>query len=145
MGVDKLTSLKQRLNEARGGTRRDSHSSDSTSESSTIEPTATTIAKCVPERLPHMSNTFFAPQHARNRYLFSVFYKPNCLLTVHSTNVDCAPMYVYKLPEGTTTILLTDRLIYTTNDEDGVVCVISTHYAECNLEEVTVSLIKTYN
>lgn len=77
IGVDKLTSLRQRLSEARGTTRRDSHSSDSASDSVSTEST-----KSVPERLPHLSNTYFAPQYAKNRYLFTVFYKPNSLLTV---------------------------------------------------------------
>lgn len=76
MGVDKLTSLKQRLSEARG-THRDS-SSDSASDSVSVEFTT----KAVPERLPHLSNTYFAPQFARNRYLFSVFYKVHSLMTV---------------------------------------------------------------
>lgn len=82
MGVDKLTSLKQRLSEARGGTRRDS-SSDSTSDSVSVEFNT----KAVPERLPHLSDTYFAPQFARNRYLFSVFYKKHSLMTVSFVNV----------------------------------------------------------
>lgn len=77
MGVDKLASLKQRFSEARGS-RRDSQTSDTASESSHSES-----SHSGPELLPHLCDTFFAPQYARNRYLFSAFYKPTSLLTVN--------------------------------------------------------------
>lgn len=73
MGVDKLASLKQRFTEGRGP-RRDS---DSASESSHSDSAHSGL-----ELLPHLCDTFFAPQFARNRCLFSAFYKPTSLLTV---------------------------------------------------------------
>nr|XP_015840194.1 PREDICTED: uncharacterized protein LOC103312885 [Tribolium castaneum] len=127
MGVDKLASLKQRLVEARGG-RRDSQS-DTASESSHSESTHSG-----PELLPCLCDTIFAPQYARNRYLFSAFYKPTSLLTVHGVDVDSAPLFVHKLMTGTSTLLLTDKLIYTVNDERNVVSVISNQLSECRME-----------
>ncbi|KAJ8961052.1 hypothetical protein NQ314_005982 [Rhamnusium bicolor] len=79
LGVDKLASLKQRLSEARGG-RRDSQTSDTASESSHSDSNVSSHSG--PELLPHLCDTFFAPQYARNRYLYSAFYKPTSLLTV---------------------------------------------------------------
>lgn len=76
LGADKLASLRQRFSDARGS-RRDSQTSDSASDSSHSES-----AHSGPELLPHLCDTFFAPQYARNRYLFSAFYKPTSLLTV---------------------------------------------------------------
>jgi hypothetical protein len=126
MGVDKLASLKQRLVEARGG-RRDSQS-DTASESSHSESTHSG-----PELLPCLCDTFFAPQYARSRYLFSAFYKPTSLLTVHAVDVESAPLFVHKLMMGTHSLLLTDKLIYTIND-DGDVSVVSTQLSECRME-----------
>lgn len=76
MGVDKLASLRQRFTEGRG-TRRDSQTSDTTSESSHSDSIHSGL-----EMLPHLCDTYFAPQFAKNRSLFSAFYKPTSLLTV---------------------------------------------------------------
>ncbi|XP_057652123.1 uncharacterized protein LOC130891409 isoform X2 [Diorhabda carinulata] len=133
LGVDKLASLKQRLTEARG-VRRDSNS-DTASESSNTE--SVTSSQSVPELLPHLCDTHFAPQYARKRNLFTAFYKPTCLLTVHTLDVESAPLYVHKLPQKTSTILLTDRLIYTVNEELKMVSILSSHLSECRLEGET--------
>jgi hypothetical protein len=134
MGVDKLASLKQRLVEARGG-RRDSQS-DTASESSHSESTHSG-----PELLPCLCDTFFAPQYARSRYLFSAFYKPTSLLTVHAVDVESAPLFVHKLMMGTHSLLLTDKLIYTINDDGDVVSVVSTQLSECRMEGDAVSCV----
>ncbi|XP_018572762.1 uncharacterized protein LOC108912084 isoform X2 [Anoplophora glabripennis] len=131
LGVDKLASLKQRLSEARGG-RRDSQTSDTASESSHSESNHSTQSG--PELLPHLCDTFFAPQNARNRYLFSAFYRPTSLLTVHAVDVESAPLYVHKLPQKTAEVLLTDKLIYTINSEYNTVSIISSQLSECRLE-----------
>nr|CAH7724512.1 unnamed protein product [Callosobruchus chinensis] len=131
LGVDKLASLRQRLSDARAG-RRDSQTSDTTSESSHSESNHSVHSG--PELLPHLCDTFFAPQYARNRYLFSAFYKPTSLLTVHAVDVESAPLYVHKLPQKTTTILLTDRLIYTVNEDSTMISIISAQLSECRLE-----------
>ncbi|XP_028138515.1 uncharacterized protein LOC114332924 [Diabrotica virgifera virgifera] len=130
LGVDKLASLRQRLTEARGS-RRDSNS-DSASESSHTESVNSNTSG--PELLPHLCDTHFAPQYARNRYLFTAFYKPTSLLTVHSVDVESAPLYVHKLPQKTSTVLLTDKLIYTVSEESKMVSIMSSHLSECRLE-----------
>lgn len=127
MGVDKLASLKQKLVEARGG-RRDSQS-DTASESSHSESTHSG-----PELLPCLCDTLFAPQSARNRYLFSAFYKPTSLLTVHGLDVESAPLFVHKLKENTSTLMLTDRLIYTVNEDKNCISIISCQLSECRME-----------
>lgn len=76
MGVDKLASLRQRFTEGRGP-RRDSQTSDTASESSHSDSLHSGL-----EMLPHLCDTFVAPQFAKNRCLFSAFYKPTSLLTV---------------------------------------------------------------
>ncbi|KAI4462030.1 regulator of chromosome condensation [Holotrichia oblita] len=129
MSVDKFYSFKQRIVEGRG-TRRDSQASESPSESSHSDVSS----QSVPELLPRLCDTYFAPQYARNRYLFSAYYKPTTLLTVHASDVESAPLYVHKLPQNTNTLLLTDRLIYTTNDELNSVSIISTQLSESPLE-----------
>lgn len=137
MGVDKLYSLKQRLVDARNG-RRDSQS-DTASESSCSESTHSG-----PELLPCLCDTFFAPQYARNRYLFSAFYKPTSLLTVHGVDIELAPLFVHKLDQGTNFVLLTDRLIYTVNDTGDVLKIISTQFSECRMDGEAVSIIFHY-
>ncbi|KAJ8917788.1 hypothetical protein NQ315_010694 [Exocentrus adspersus] len=131
LGVDKLASLRQRLTEARGG-RRDSQTSDTASESSHSESNHSTQSG--PELLPYLCDTFFAPQYARNKYLFSAFYRPTSLLTVHAVDVESAPLYVHKLPKKTTEVLLTDKLIYTVNSEYNLLSIISSQLSECRLE-----------
>lgn len=63
---------------------------------------------------------------------------------VHSTDVECAPLYVYKLPDGTNNVLLTDRLIFATNDVENLVTIISSQLSECELEDQSVSIIKLF-
>lgn len=74
MSAEKLAYLKQKLTEARY-VRRDSQNSDS-------ESLLSDTSHSGPELLPHLCDTYFAPQYAKNRYLFSAFYKPSSLLTV---------------------------------------------------------------
>ncbi|KAJ8969559.1 hypothetical protein NQ317_016591 [Molorchus minor] len=131
LGVDKLASLKQRLSEARGN-RRDSQTSDTASESSHSESIHS--IQSGPELLPHLCDTYFAAQYARGRYLFTAFYKPTSLLTVHAADVESAPLYVHKLPKNTAVVLLTDRLIYTVNEDYNVVSIISSQLSETRLE-----------
>ncbi|KAK5645426.1 hypothetical protein RI129_006726 [Pyrocoelia pectoralis] len=128
IGAEKLASLKQRF-EGRSG-RRDSQASDSPSDSSSHSDTL----HVGPELLPHLCDTFFAPQYARNRYLFSAFYKPTCLLTIHAVDIESAPLYVHKLPCQTNYLLLTNRLIYSIKDELNVLSIISTQLSECRLD-----------
>ncbi|CAG9862070.1 unnamed protein product [Phyllotreta striolata] len=130
LGVDKLASLKQRLTESRSN--RSDCQSDSASECSRSESVSSVASG--PELLPHLCETHFAPQYARNRYLFTAFYKPTSLLTVHAVDVESAPLYVYKLPQRTSSVLLTDRLIYTVHDESKSISVISSQLCECRLE-----------
>lgn len=54
-------------------------------------------------------------------------------------DVESAPLYVHKLPQKTSTILLTDRLIYAVNEEFKMVSIISSHLSECRLEGEAVS------
>lgn len=153
MGVEKLASLRQRFTEARGP-RRDSQTSDTTSESSHSDSVHSGL-----EMLPHLCDTFVAPQFARNRCLFSAFYKPTSLLTVslpftdsfvwtslyfyffqvHSVDIDTAPLYVYKLPQKTSSVILTDLVIYSVNSESNMLLVLSTNLTECRLEGDAVS------
>lgn len=83
MSVDKFYSFKQRIVEGRG-TRRDSQASESPSESSHSDQSN----HSGPELLPRLCDTYFAPQYARNRYLFSAYYKPTSLLTVSRLYAD---------------------------------------------------------
>lgn len=80
MGVDKLASLRQRFTESRGP-RRDSQTSETASESSHSDSVHSGL-----EMLPHLCDTFVAPQFAKNRSLYSAFYKPTSLLTVSINN-----------------------------------------------------------
>lgn len=75
MGAEKWTALRQRFSESKGS-QKEGHS-DTGSESSHSE-----CSYAGPEPLPHLCDTFFAPQYAKSRYLFSAFYKPTSLLTV---------------------------------------------------------------
>ncbi|KAF5306974.1 hypothetical protein FQR65_LT07196 [Abscondita terminalis] len=128
LGVEKFVSLKQRFSENKS-TRRDSQASDSNSESSHSESLHTG-----PELLPHLCDTFFAPQYARNRYLFSAFYKPTSLLTIHAVDIESAPLYVHKLCPNLNYVLLTNCLIYSVNDESNLLTIISTQLSECQLD-----------
>lgn len=74
LSAEKLAYFKQKFTENKHN-RRDSSNSDSESVSSDNSHSG-------PELLPHLCDTHFSPQYAKNRYLFSAFYKPNCLVTV---------------------------------------------------------------
>lgn len=128
LGVEKFASLKQKLSDARGN-RRDSQTSDTTSESSHAESNHSE-----PELLPHLCDTIFEPQLLRNRHYFSAFYRSSKVLTVHESSVESPPLHVYSLPPKTTNILLTDHLIYAINKEDGAVNVVSTELTEFRIE-----------
>ncbi|KAK4876051.1 hypothetical protein RN001_012473 [Aquatica leii] len=128
LGVEKFVSLKQRFSENKT-TRRDSQASDSNSESSHSES-----VHSGPELLPHLCDTFFAPQHARNRYLFSAFYKPTSLLTIHAVDIESAPLYVHKLCPNLSYVLLTNCLIYSVNEEGNLLTIISSQLSECQLD-----------
>uniref|UniRef100_A0A1Y1KHK1 RCC1-like domain-containing protein n=1 Tax=Photinus pyralis TaxID=7054 RepID=A0A1Y1KHK1_PHOPY len=128
IGAEKLAFFRQRF-ENRSG-RRDSQASDSPSESSSHSDSL----HVGPELLPHLCDTYFAPQYARNRYLFSAFYKPTCLLTIHAVDIESAPLYVHKLPRETNYLLLTNRLIYSVNESSNALSIISTQLSECRLD-----------
>nr|XP_022917889.1 uncharacterized protein LOC111427131 [Onthophagus taurus] len=131
LGVDKFFSFKQRIVDGGRGPRRDSQASDTTSESSHSEHSSTAS---VPELLPRLCDTYFASQYAKNRYLFSAFYKPTALLTVHASDIESAPLYIHRLPLQTKQLLLTDRLIFTVHDDLTTISVVSFQLSECNLE-----------
>lgn len=61
---------------------------------------------------------------------------------MHASDVESAPLYVHKLPQNTNTLLLTDRLIYTTNNELDSVSIISTLLSESPLEGDSVSIVE---
>ncbi|XP_060528037.1 uncharacterized protein LOC132703033 [Cylas formicarius] len=129
LGVDKFSSLRQRFAEVRGN-RKDSQS-DTASESSHSESNHSIYSG--PELLPHLCDTYFAPQYARKRYLFSALYKPTSLLTIHVADIETAPLYVYKLIPKTKTLILTDKLIFAVS-EDNTISVISCQLSESRLE-----------
>lgn len=131
MGVEKLASLRLKFGEGRHS-RRNSQASDTNSESSHTESVQS--VNSVPELLPHLCDTYFSAQHARNRYLFCAFYRPSSLLTVHAVDVDTAPLYTHKLPAKSDYILLTDRLIFVIDDTYTSITIISSQLSECGLE-----------
>ncbi|KAL3269950.1 hypothetical protein HHI36_009006 [Cryptolaemus montrouzieri] len=125
LGVDKLVSLRQRLVEGRNSKK--DNSSDTTSESSLQSDSS----HSGPELIPHLPQTHFSPQYARDRYLFSTFYKPTCLVTVHAADVEAAPLYTHKLPTGTEDFLLTDKLIFTLSSHKKTISIVSSNLSEC--------------
>lgn len=129
MGADKFASLKQRLVEGR--TRRDSANSETTSDSSHSDISSVSSA---PERLPNLCDAYFSPQYAKDRYLFSAFYKQANLLTIHTVDMDTNPLYTHRLLPQTDELLLTDKLIFAINSERNAISVISAHLSECRLE-----------
>ncbi|XP_019873194.2 uncharacterized protein LOC109601394 [Aethina tumida] len=130
LGADKLQLLRQRFSGEGRSSRRDSQTSDSASESSHSHSEHSSG----PEPLPRLCDTWFAPQHARNQHLFSAFYRPSSLLTIHAVDVESAPMFVHKLCPNTTYLLLTDKLIYTINEDSDTLSIISSQLSECRLE-----------
>lgn len=67
----------------------------------------------------------------------------NCffILQIHCVDIESAPLYVHKLPQNTAFVLLTDKVIYTINDDRNMVSLLSTHLTECRLEGDSVSRI----
>ncbi|KAF7273866.1 hypothetical protein GWI33_013444 [Rhynchophorus ferrugineus] len=153
MGVDKLVSLRQRL-----GARKDSQS-DTTSESSCSETQSALglydhpesvqgsnqLIKSSPsntyptselELMPQMADTIFMSQNCKNRNIFTALYKTTGLLTVHASDIDTAPISVYRLLPQTSSLVLTDNLIYSLNDLNTV-SVISCNLSESRLEGET--------
>lgn len=59
---------------------------------------------------------------------------------MHSIDIDTAPLYVHKLPQKTSSVILTDLVIYTVNSESNTLLVLGTHLTECRLEGDAVSI-----
>lgn len=122
LGITSLTNIRHRLTDTQQPQLR----------RASLDSGETDYAQ--PERLPHLSDTWFAPQHARGRGWFGVFYKPTSLFTVHATDIESAPLYIHKLPLRTHAVLLSDRLIYAVNEDLDTLSVISAQFSECRLE-----------
>lgn len=56
-------------------------------------------------------------------------------------DIESAPLYVHKLNTKTSYLLLTNRLIYSVNDEQNILSIISTQLSECRLDGDSVSKI----
>ncbi|XP_030764189.1 uncharacterized protein LOC115888568 isoform X2 [Sitophilus oryzae] len=157
IGVDKLVSLRQRL-----GSRKDSQS-DTASESScseayqsiSVTSDSTELGQSAPstcsqsckanhvlcsntelELMPQMADTFYMSQSCKNRQYFSALYRSTGLLTVHASDIDSAPVHVYRLLPGTNSLLLTDTLIYSLNSSNTI-SILSCQMSECRLEGET--------
>ncbi|XP_044753583.1 uncharacterized protein LOC123312995 [Coccinella septempunctata] len=129
MGVDILISLMQRLVEKKNS-KRDS-ASDTTSEASILSDSS----HSGPELLPQFSNTFFSTQYVGDRHLFSAFYKPASVLTVHIVNSESEPLCKYKLPPNITEPLLNGKLIFTVNNERNLIQIVSSHLSDSKKDD----------
>lgn len=135
LSVEKLASLKQKLAEtrARGITGNSKIAEDQKSTGSNDSNSSQTDSS-IPEKLSHLYATFLSPQFARNRHLFSGYYKPSSILTIHGVHIDLSPMFVHKLFPECWDILVTDRFFYIVNEQLNFLSVVSCQYSETRLD-----------
>lgn len=88
----------------------------------------------IPDKLSHLYDTFLWPQFARNRHLFSGFYKPTSILTIHNVEIDIIPMFVHKLFPDCRDILVTDRFFFIVNDDMDCLSIVSCQFSESRLD-----------
>ncbi|XP_069977308.1 uncharacterized protein ca isoform X2 [Penaeus vannamei] len=137
LSVEKLQMLKQRLAEAKTGTRRkpltenkgvDTCDIDELSATTTPEQIMTTsttsiasggdgeAAPCIsarPERLCKFIHDVIAtPQYAKERYLLAGHCKPNTTLMIYSTDLEPTPLFVFKIIPDAEKIILQDEMIF---------------------------------
>lgn len=137
LSVEKLQMLRQRLAEAKTGSRRkpltenkgvDTCDIDEMSATTTPEQAMTTSTTSIasggeseaalpvatrPERLCKFIHDVLAtPQYAKERYLLAGHCKPNTALMVYSTDLEPTPLYVFKIIPDADKIVLQDEMIF---------------------------------
>ncbi|GLV44383.1 claret [Carabus blaptoides fortunei] len=136
LSVEKLTSLKQKLAETRSRGLNSSAKTVSDDQKSTgsNDSNGSQSDPSIPEKLSHLYETFLCPQFARNRHLFSGYYKPSSVLTIHGVDIDVIPMFVHKLFPECRDILVTDRFFFITNDRLDCLSIVSCQFSESRLD-----------
>lgn len=85
----------------------------------------------------------FSVQYARNQVFIGAQNRKNDILEVYDIDVENLPMFVYKLPPGTSNVLLTDRVIFTiTHQEQSEETLLSIQSSQ--LAETSLSVPKTH-
>ncbi|XP_066977606.1 uncharacterized protein ca isoform X2 [Macrobrachium rosenbergii] len=137
LSVEKLQMLRQRLAEAKTGSRRkpltenkgvDTCDIDELSSTTTPEQAMTTSTTSIasggevevappvsarPERLcKYIHDVIATPQYAKERYLLAGHCKPNTTLMVYSTDLEPTPLYVFKIIPDVEKVVLQDEMIF---------------------------------
>ncbi|XP_045605152.1 uncharacterized protein ca isoform X2 [Procambarus clarkii] len=137
LSVEKLQMLRQRLVEAKTGSRRkpltenkgvDTCDIDELSATTTPEQAMTTSTTSIasggegetappvatrPERLSkYIHDVLATPQYAKERYLLAGHCKPNSTLMVYSTDLEPTPLYVFKIIPDADKVVLQDEMIF---------------------------------
>ncbi|CAL4106537.1 unnamed protein product, partial [Meganyctiphanes norvegica] len=156
MSVEKLQMLKQRLSEAKTGTRRrpqtenkgvDTCDIDEVMYSSTPEQTMTTSTTSIasindnsepPAFIPsnpesmgkYILDSLATPQYAKERYLLACHCKENSTVLVYSTDLETTPLYVFKIVPNIDKIVLHDEMIFLTDAvERRKITIVSTFFS----------------
>ncbi|XP_053656364.1 uncharacterized protein ca isoform X2 [Cherax quadricarinatus] len=142
LSVEKLQMLRQRLVEAKTGSRRkpltenkgvDTCDIDEMSATTTPEQAMTTSTTSIasggegetappvatrPERLCKFIHDVLAtPQYAKERYLLAGHCKSNSTLMVYSTDLEPTPLYVFKIIPNADKVVLQDEMIFLSDTE----------------------------
>uniref|UniRef100_T1IUI1 Uncharacterized protein n=1 Tax=Strigamia maritima TaxID=126957 RepID=T1IUI1_STRMM len=103
------------------------------SETSRMKEKGNTQVDHRPYRLNRFAgHTQLKPQSAKGRHFVAGYYAPNSILSVHSVDLNIAPLFVYKLPAGANNILLTDRLLFVTTKNQ--LMILSSQFAESTID-----------
>ncbi|XP_063216868.1 uncharacterized protein LOC134527844 isoform X2 [Bacillus rossius redtenbacheri] len=141
LSVEKLAHLKLKLAETRLRSTNNFHirepgAAEVRDEGEAVEPAVHPPGSGpLPERVStHVGDVFLWPQYARDRYLLSGYHAPSSILTIHSMSMDVVPLFVYKLPPDCRDVLVTDRFLFVTDEDERNVLVVSCHFAESRLD-----------
>ncbi|XP_042235207.1 uncharacterized protein LOC121874922 isoform X2 [Homarus americanus] len=133
LSVEKLQMLKQRLAEAKTGSRRKPLTENKEGE------TAPTVA-ARPERLCKFIHDVLAtPQYAKERYLLAGHCKPNSTLMVYSTDLEPTPLYVFKIIPDADKVVLQDEMIFLSDTESNrKITMVSTFFSSSSKIDGTI-------
>ncbi|CAH1782485.1 unnamed protein product [Owenia fusiformis] len=79
---------------------------------------------------------YLTPQYAKSRYFMSVYDTKHYRYQIHDTDVEQTPLFEYRVPEGATGIIFTDRLMFATQETAiNKLTIIANQLAETSSDE----------
>ncbi|KAL3853004.1 hypothetical protein ACJMK2_016594 [Sinanodonta woodiana] len=105
--------------------------------SSIIMPSGSNSSNFIPLRFYQFQRSvWLSPQYAKGRHFVAAHCDKTSTYQIYDSNVEHSPLFIYKLPHGSVSIVFTDRVIFTSSVLGGEnkLIVISNQRAEMSAE-----------